>query len=315
MKRRREGANVLSLAFLDVITCGFGAILLLLIVTKPAPVEIEADSGSAQIAAMVRETIQAIASLQSLWENLTKFQSDQSELAGPGESAMDSLNESIKSAEQTLKGLEGQNRGLEIAKQSLQRASIRPTTASRERSIEVGGIPVDSEYVIFVIDTSGSMKEIWRQVVDVMNRLLDIHPEVKGFQVMNDNGAYLYESTRRQWLPDIPRSRRQIRSSLESWSSFSNSSPVEGIERALKTYSSRYENIAIYVLGDEFTGASYERVLDSVARLNHDAQTGTARVRVHGIGFVSNYLTGQYATLMRALTERNRGTFLALPLQ
>ena len=84
-------------------------------------------------------------------------------------------------------------------------ASIRETTTPKQRDPEVGGIPVDSEYVIFIVDTSGSMMEIWDYVVDVMDRVIDIHPKVKGFQIMNDNGNYLFASTRRQWLPDNPR--------------------------------------------------------------------------------------------------------------
>ena len=316
MKRKRRESEVFSLAFLDIITCGFGAIMLLLIITKPAPVEIEADSGSASIAEMISETIEALGNLRTLGEGLTKLISDHPEPEAPDDSALKQLNESIKIAEEALTGLEGRNRGLEMAKQSLQRATIRPSTATRVRSPEVGGIPVDSEYVIFVIDTSGSMKAIWNQILDVMDRLLDIHPTVKGFQVMSDNGAYLFDSTRRKWISDTTRSRNRVRDSLEFWTSFSNSSPVEGIEIALKTYADRYDKIAIYVLGDEFTGSSYQHVLDTVDRLNNDSKTGFSRVRVHGIGFVSVYYqTGQFATLMRALTENNRGSFVALPAQ
>ena len=34
----------------------------------------------------------------------------------------------------------------------------------QRRVKEVGGIPVDSEYVVFIIDTSGSMKALWGKV-------------------------------------------------------------------------------------------------------------------------------------------------------
>ena len=313
MRTKRQETSLLSIAFLDVITCGFGAILLLLIITKPLPAQIDQSESAADISSLVAEAVAAVSSLRTLREGLQSLASSPSSGESSSASADQGLDEAIKSAEQTLSGLEGINQGLEVAKQSLRRATINPTTAPIERSPEVGGIPVDSEYVIFIIDTSGSMKEIWSRVVDVMVRLLEIHPQVRGFQVMNDNGAYLYESTKRKWLPDTPRTRKRIQDSLNTWVSFSNSSPVEGIERALRTYANKEDKISIYVLGDEFTGSSYEEVLNTVSRLNNSGSDSRPRVRVHGIGFASNYMTGQYATLMRALTEQNRGTLLALP--
>ena len=122
---------------------------------------------------------------------------------------------------------------LEVVKTSLKNVTIRVTASLEERDPEVGGIPVDSEYVIFIVDTSGSMNEICDQVIDVINRVLDIHPKVSGIQVMNDNGIYLIDSTRRKWIPDTSRSRESVKRLLELWTSFSNSSPVEGLEIAL----------------------------------------------------------------------------------
>ena len=77
------------------------------------------------------------------------------------------------------------------------------------------------------------MNEICDQVIDVINRVLDIHPKVSGIQVMNDNDIYLIDSTRRKWIPDTSRSRESVKRLLELWTSFSNSSPVEGLEIAL----------------------------------------------------------------------------------
>ena len=45
----------------------------------------------------------------------------------------------------------------------------------------VGGIPVDSEYIIFIIDTSGSMFNYsWQRMMDELINTLDIYPSVKG---------------------------------------------------------------------------------------------------------------------------------------
>jgi hypothetical protein len=62
---------------------------------------------------------------------------------------------------------------------------------------QVGGIPVDSEYVVFVIDTSNSMQRgAWPLVQKKLQEALAVYPQVKGLQVMNDDGIYMFPSTR-----------------------------------------------------------------------------------------------------------------------
>ena len=76
----------------------------------------------------------------------------------------------------------------------------RPRRAS---AASVGGIPVDSEYVVFVIDTSNSMVSMhWEGTLEIMRETLDIYPDVKGLQVMNDQGRYMFENSRGRWLTD-----------------------------------------------------------------------------------------------------------------
>ena len=58
MKIKRRGNEPISIAFLDVITCGFGAIILLLMIAKfgdpPAPEDV-VDPRRAQISALQRD--------------------------------------------------------------------------------------------------------------------------------------------------------------------------------------------------------------------------------------------------------------------
>ena len=55
----------------------------------------------------------------------------------------------------------------------------------------VGGIPVDSEYIICVIDTSGSMYQgPWNLVIQKITETLSVYPRVKGIQVLNGEGEY-----------------------------------------------------------------------------------------------------------------------------
>ena len=126
----------------------------------------------------------------------------------------------------------------------------------------IGGIPVDSEYIIFVIDTSGSMFSYsWDRMLREFEATLSIYPEVKGIQVMNDMGQYMFSRYRGQWIPDTPGRRKVIMDRLRTWNVFSNSSPVEGITQAIRTFYAPDKKISIYVFGDEFTGESIQQVV------------------------------------------------------
>jgi hypothetical protein len=188
----------------------------------------------------------------------------------------------------------------------------RPTTA------EVGGIPVDSEYIIFIIDTSGSMfNYVWPTMLRTMAATLDIYPKVKGFQVMSDEGTYMFPSFKGKWLPDTPEQRKRVIDRLRDWNAFSNSSPVEGIVEAIRTYHTKGLKISLYVFGDEFTGSSIDEVVKTVDFMNREDKTGERRVRIHAIGFpvrpdAPQYTSIRFATLMRILCQRNGGTFVGI---
>ena len=147
----------------------------------------------------------------------------------------------------------------------------RPTTDA------IGGIPVDSEYIIFIIDTSGSMfNYVWPTLLKKIEETLNIYPKVKGFQVMSDEGGYMFPSYRGKWLPDTPVQRKAVIDRLRNWTPFSNSSPVEGIVEAIRTYYSKDKKISLYVFGDEFTGSSIDSVVKTVDMINREDKTGAA---------------------------------------
>jgi hypothetical protein len=149
---------------------------------------------------------------------------------------------------------------------------------------------------------------------------LSIYPEVKGIQVMNDMGQYMFSRYRGKWIPDTPGRRKVIMDRLRTWNVFSNSSPVEGITEAIRTFNAPDKKISIYVFGDEFTGESIEQVVKTVERINRAGPSGDRLVRIHAVGFPVQFArqphlqtTGiRFATLMRELTHRNGGTFVGL---
>ena len=186
----------------------------------------------------------------------------------------------------------------------------------------IGGIPVDSEYIIFVIDTSGSMYgNAWNKMLGVIDDTLNVYPEVKGIQIMNDMGDYMFDSYRGKWIPDTPSRRNTIVSTLRTWNPFSNSSPVEGVTRAINTFYEPGKKISIYVIGDDFQPeGSIQNVLQTIDRINVEDENGDRLVRIHGIGFPVIFAGREryrqsvyrYSTLMREMTQRNGGTFVGL---
>ena len=334
MKRhRRRDVEVFSLSFLDCICCGFGAIILLLTLirmSEPKAIEQAKDDLQGRIARLERELYEIRGETTILSRELVgkreqlsvdreavaRLQGDLSSLRGEFKASKE-----LSQVQDVMQGrfLAAQQRLTDEMKR-LQEESQRP---ARSKEL-VGGIPVDSEYVIFVIDTSGSMQRFaWPALLRKMSQTLDAYPKVKGLQVMNDEGLYMFNTYAGKWIPDTPGRRQAVVQRLATWNAYSNSSPVEGIEAAIQQLAKGGLKISIYVFGDEFTGRSIEGVLRAVERMNAKDASGGRRVRIHAIGFptlfsataqteFSESTTVRFAMLMRAICERNGGAFVGL---
>ncbi len=328
MVARRREIEEFGMSFLDVICCGFGAIILLLMITKtvqPQIIEASTINLEGKVAALAEqlfeirgETIILNRDLNSKHEQLSEYEQRIAILRGQMasvKSRYDSLNVQTNSNDIVMEQLA-------IARQSLSEEMKRLLgTNYQAKNSLIGGIPVDSEYIIFVIDTSGSMfSYAWERMIKELQATLSIYPKVKGIQVLNDMGKYLFSRYRGKWIPDTPGRRKVIIDSLRNWHAFSNSSPVEGITQAIRTFHDPGKKISIYVFGDEFTGDSIAQVVKTVDRINGVDAQGNHLVRIHAVGFPVQFLraphlqtTGiRFATLMRELTYRNGGTFVGL---
>ena len=294
MKRRlRDQDEVFGMSFLDVISCGFAAMVAILMLAKQQPesVVVEPELPAESTKVIDNSSLQRIANLRKKIDAETSRSKD---LQG---------RESL---------LEEELRGLEEEVLSLRSEGPVKSESGSIGTMDSpydGGIPVDATHVVFVIDSSGSMKANWGQVTSKVKQLLSIHPQVRGMQVLSDMGDSLISGYDKKWIPDTPSARKNFNQSLANMSGFSNSSPVEGIERALRVYAPKAEKLAIYVLGDDFTGGDFESVLASIDRLN---TKGAARVaRIHAIGFPWGQ-GDRFATLMREVAYRNNGVYLGL---
>ena len=313
VKKRSRNFQIFNLSFLDVISCGFGAVVLLVLLSKSTIV------GGTVDVDRISELLKTFTQSQVLSDEL-KSQSQQLASAIKEQSDEETqIRNAIQEATQMLATIQSENSSLDTEVNKLKQKLNPPSaTISADDDVQeevyAGGIPVDANYIIFIVDTSGSMQQIWRRVMKEMENILNIHPKVKGFQIINDNGIHLISAYQRKWINDTPGLRRRVLGLLRTWQAFSNSSPVEGLQNALQNYVKPDMKISIYILGDDYTGSSYDPVLQTIARLNTNKITGKPIARIHGIGFY-NQQGGdilRLSTLMREVARQSRGTFIAL---
>lgn len=329
MRTKRREIEGISLAFLDVISCGFGAIILMLVLTKVfepvifektidnlegylAKLELEVHDLRGETVELNRELIRKEDQKKTDAERLAELKLKLEALKSKYEATQD------KSKVNNI--IEGQ---LARAKQSLDE-EMQKLLADYKRDLDnnkIGGIPVDSEYVIFIIDTSGSMREFaWPLVMQKVSETLSVYPHLKGIQVMNDQGDYMFSQYTNEWIPDTAARRQAILDRMETWNAFSRSSPERGIISAISTFYQPGRKISLYVFGDDFNGRSIKAVVDAVDRINAPDATGHRLVRIHAVGFPVIFAQPpqfqasgfRFAHLMRVLCERNGGTFVGL---
>lgn len=330
MRKKSRETDSFTVSFLDVASCGFGAMIILLMIAKPStPITIEQSDLTPegtinelqeQLFAIRGETTILNRDLNAKQEQLSLLKDRVARLRRDRENIQGRYQTSNQRSDETTDEV-GR---LSIAQQTLT-AEMQRLLANSTAPVNnaIGGVPVDSEYIIFVIDTSGSMfnNPSWNKMLGVIDDTLNVYPQVKGIQIMNDMGNYMFDSYRGEWIPDTPGRRQQIMSTLRNWNPYSNSSPVEGVTRAINSFYAPDKKISIYVLGDDFQpGGSIQEVLRTIDRINVEDANGNRLVRIHGIGFPTIFAgprrfqqsVYRYSTLMRELTQRNGGTFVGL---
>jgi hypothetical protein len=326
-RRQRRGVDIFNLSFLDVVSCGFGAIILLLVIVKIAEPQVieklavdlsglvqrlqaELQHLKGETEVISHELMTSEEQLSESHQNLARLRGDLSFIRGQYTAGKRDLDAQLRIEQQ-----------LETAQQSLSEEMRRLLGSGYRRTDSaIGGIPVDSEYIIFIIDTSGSMqKGAWPRVLQKVREVLAIYPQVKGIQVMNDMGDYLFSQYKGRWIQDTPARRKAILKRLAGWQPFSNSSPVEGVEAAIRRFYAKDKRISLYVFGDDFSRGSIQQVVDTVSGLNRADNRGQRRVRIHAVGFPVLFAQGglpvnsiRFAALMRKLAEDNNGSFVGL---
>ena len=193
-KRKNRETDSFTVSFLDVASCGFGAMIILLMITKSsAPTTLE-----------IVETITPEGSIAELQDQLFQIRGETAVINRELNAKQEQLSankervarlqrdlEDVQGRFNTTKDLSDETTDemgrLAIAQQTLTEEMQRllANTSSPDNNV-IGGVPVDSEYIIFVIDTSGSMFQnpSWDKMLGVIEDTLDVYPEVKGIQIL-----------------------------------------------------------------------------------------------------------------------------------
>ncbi len=316
MKRDRSGGDrEASLSFLDVIACAFGAIVLLVLVLPVGELgDSEPGAGLADYGALLLQLAELRETASLLEERLAADQQRANaleDLLSERKDVSDALRDLVA---RTRSDADVVRRRIAATEQARSAISAIPEQEPNEPlPADYAGIPVDSEYIAIVVDTSGSMRTVWPRVVREVENVLSIYPRVQGFQVLSASGDYLWK--RGAWITDSGGNRRLAKVRLHTWSAYSASNPEQGILTAIRDLYRSDMKMAVFVFGDDYMGTDYDNFLASVRTGVDRHASPQGQLRIHAFGFPSSEPSVQrakYATLAREMASRHDGVFLAL---
>ena len=298
-------------AFLDVIACGFGAIVLLVLILPVGEYETPTSSGAIDTLGQLKRELQRvqifssekrleIASVRAQFEAMNDFKT----LPNSDEELLIKIKD-IKTELKVTKDRVNRGRGL------LQVQAMNSGIEDSGVQSQLYGVPVDSDYLAIVVDTSGSMQNIWSRVTKVIEEVLTNYPDLLGYQVLSDQGAFL-SGTEQKWLMPKKKNIRSTVAKLKSWTTYSNSSPVEGVRVAVSNLYEPGIKMGLFVLGDDYTGTDFDSFLAEIDGIT-SAVGRKGQLRIHSLGFFNDEYTQnpeRFGRLMQVLTFNHGGAFL-----
>ena len=313
--KEKKTTEVFSMSFLDIMACGFGALVLILLISEFNEIEIienkytadlfltkqdEVVSKTNQLNDVDRELTSKIKNLISIQDELDKVKSNLKNRAN----VVESLTELSQLKQSQI-----------IVKNEDQKEPIEQVVAS--------GIRIDSRYLIFIIDNSGSMVEgaPWSRVVKEIETIIMTFPSLEGFMIMNDTGKTIVGGG--NWVKPTKANRIDAVNKLKRVNAMTNSNPIPAIEKSINIYGRKYDDVGIFIIGDDIRESkNVDSRLLEINRINTKSD-GSKYVRINALGFltsrrlnVQGYAfeddNNKYLTLMRELTEQNGGTLVVI---
>ena len=334
---RRRQTEIFSLSFLDCICCGFGAIILIFVISIGSRQREQLDV----LLALQRALAEQAAALTRIEAAQLEARREQQRIAPRLEEArrrQESLQAMIDQLERSLrqekKGQQALLVDLDELRQEIAARQRKPDHELKLKEVPPApvGLPVGSNFLAFVVDTSGSMRDpnfggLWPVVIRTIETVLDAYPNVQGIQLIDGDGRFILGrrgSGTAGWLPDTPQTREAIKRTLRRYDQDTVSNPVPGIYNAMRFLFDK-ENpgmrMGIFVFGDEFNSPqSADEVIRRLDELNPASEQGARAVTINAVGFPTTIRyqfsmgnTGlRFANLMRTVTYLHGGAFIAL---
>ena len=312
MSKQRKISELFSMSFLDIMACGFGALVLILLISEFQESEVKEVENNADI---FLEAQEEKAKKIIKVESLDKLMSLNIEDLISARERLDVLKmelEKKSSISAKLNDL-ASDTDFQISKQRLKSLS-----APMEQK-EASGIKLDSRYLVFIIDTSGSM-EPWAKIVQEIDSLIQTFPDLEGYMVMNDNGRIFHGGD--PWLNPTKINRSAsigiLRANRAKYGSLSN--PIDGLKKVIRVWGDKYKDLGVFIIGDDILDQTrrIETISQEVLKLNTDS-SGKTKVRVNAVGFLTSRTNPSqqqgnknYLMLMRELTEQSGGAMVVV---
>ena len=320
--RKRRDMETFNLSFLDVVCCGFGAVILLLVITKiyePITIQKSQEDLQALVSKLERE-LEIIRGDSTVLNQRLSSSTTQLAINKEKKNKLSGDLFDTEGQYDTTKAFaqiqSGERNALFMIKQSLTEVMKKLQKNQIFSEGKAVGIPVDSEYVIFVIDNSGSMQNnVWGKLKNSMADILAAYPKekLKGIQVLNCNASYLYPSFKNGWIPDTPGNRNEILRRLNNWNAICDSDPTRGVSEAITRYTDNKKRIAIWIMGDDLANNLYDDPVEAIRRValkfNKIDDNGIPFIRIHGMAFPNNatFYPVEFQNMLRVLASENYG--------
>ena len=312
MSKQRKISELFSMSFLDIMACGFGALVLILLISEFQESEVMEVENNADI---FLEAQEEKAKKIIKVESLDKLMSLNIEDLISVKERLDVLKmelEKKSSISSKLNDL-ASDTDFQISKQRLKSLS----TPMEQK--EASGIKLDSRYLVFIIDTSGSM-EPWAKIVQEIDSLIQTFPDLEGYMVMNDDGSIFHGGD--PWLNPTKINRSAsigiLRANRAKYGSRSN--PIVGLKKVIRVWGDKYKDLGVFIMGDDILDLTrrIETISQEVLKLNTDS-SGKNKVRVNAVGFLTSRANPSqqqgnknYLMLMRELTEQSGGAMVVV---
>lgn len=321
---RRRSTEVFSLSFLDCLCCGFGAILLLFLIslsrepTHQTAHENKLRELRAQLSELEKtlirksEQLTQQASAQAIAAELEKTQNNLPAL----KSKLRELETALQKSTATLSGFE---RNRTEQQRILNELNATPLTPI--------GLPNDATHLAFVIDTSGSMRhpftqQIHNAVLQEVQSILTQLEKVEKIQFLDSSGRYLLKSTRGQWIENQAITQQKALQALRQYPHASVSDPARGVRQAIQDLLPKLapgKVLSLFVLGDDFRGSTQAllRSLDRSNPKNGNSQQRAASISAIGFPTRTSPFTiaapvgnTRFANIMREVVHEHNGALI-----